>query len=155
MSIRSSAKALIVNDGKILVNKCRHKDGSVYYDLPGGGQRQYEALEDAVIREVMEETGYAARVVRFDALAEEIHTGAHIRNDYPEYAHRMLHIFVVELTAAGRQESTELDFGMEKSEWLAIDDLKTQKEVYPPALCANLDAVLAGPGAMWLGTAYK
>ena len=69
MSIRSSAKALIVNDGKILVNKCCHNDGSVYYDLPGGGQRQYEALEDAVIREVMEETGYAARVVRFAALA--------------------------------------------------------------------------------------
>lgn len=155
MSIRSSAKALIVSDGKILVNRCRHKDGSVYYDLPGGGQRQYEALEDAVIREVAEETGYAARVVRFAALAEEIHTDAHIRNDYPDYAHRMVHIFIMKLNADGNQAPTELDVEMEKSEWLAIDDLKAQKEVYPSALCANLDAILAGPGAIWLGTAYK
>lgn len=155
MSIRSGAKALIVNDGKILMNRCRHKDGSVYYDLPGGGQRQYEALEDAAIREVAEETGYTAEVVRFAALAEEIHTNEYIRKEYPDYAHRMRHIFIMKIVVEGNQTPTELDVGMEKSEWLTIDELKAKREVYPPALCANLDAILAGPGAIWLGTAYK
>ena len=48
MSIRSAAKAIIIKDDQILLNRCRHKDGSIYYDLPGGGQHKYESLEAAV-----------------------------------------------------------------------------------------------------------
>ena len=67
MSIRSAAKAIIIKDNQILLNRCRHKDGSIYYDLPGGGQHPYESLEDAVRREVMEETGFEVSVRRFAA----------------------------------------------------------------------------------------
>ena len=41
MPIRSTVKALIVRQGRILLNRCAHEDGSAYYDLPGGGQRPY------------------------------------------------------------------------------------------------------------------
>ena len=50
MSIRSAAKAIIVKDGQILLNRCRHKDGSIYYDLPGGGQHQYESCVEAAFQ---------------------------------------------------------------------------------------------------------
>ena len=154
MSIRSAAKALIVHEGKVLLNRCAHKDGGIYYDLPGGGQEQYEALEDAVVREVLEETGYTAKVGRFAALAEEIHTNPYIREKHPQYAHRMLHIFLVELTDAPRQTPSGMDYGMEKSEWLPLEKL-SGIEMYPPTLPARIDEVLNGSGAVWLGTVYK
>ena len=57
MAIRNAAKAIILHNDKILVNRCITENNEVYYDLPGGGQNQFETMEDAVIREVLEETG--------------------------------------------------------------------------------------------------
>jgi len=79
MPIRCTSKAIIVRDGRILLNRCRQLNGRIYYDLPGGGQHTYETLEDALIREVREETGYTVRVVRFAGMAEEIYTSALMR----------------------------------------------------------------------------
>ena len=84
MAIRCAAKALIVKDGCLLLNKCRRGNGDVYFDLPGGGQRAFESMEDAVRREVMEETGIGVRIIRFAALAEEIYTSEMLRQKYPD-----------------------------------------------------------------------
>ena len=84
MSIRSAAKAIIIKDDQILLNRCRHKDGSIYYDLPGGGQHKYESLEAAVLREVKEESGFDVTIRRFAALAEEIYTNEKLRAQYPD-----------------------------------------------------------------------
>lgn len=74
MMIRCSAKAIILHNGEILVNRCREeKTGEIYYDLPGGGQHPFETMEEAVVREVLEETGYAVETGRFAAVAEEIY----------------------------------------------------------------------------------
>lgn len=54
--MRQTARAIIVNDGKLLVNK-RNKFGHVYYILIGGGVDVGETLEDAMYREVKEESG--------------------------------------------------------------------------------------------------
>ena len=72
MAIRCAAKALIVRDGCLLLNRCRRGNSDVYYDLPGGGQHPFESMEEAVRREVMEEAGIGVRILRFAALAEEI-----------------------------------------------------------------------------------
>ena len=72
MAIRNTAKAIIIKDGCVLLNKCAHRNGTPYYDLPGGGQHPYEPLEEGVLREVREETGYEARILRFCGLAEDI-----------------------------------------------------------------------------------
>ena len=48
--------ALIADNGKLLLVH-RWKNGYEYYVLPGGGIEPGETLEQACIREVMEETG--------------------------------------------------------------------------------------------------
>ena len=61
MAIRCASKAIIIEKGFVLLNRCKGEDGDIYYDLPGGGQKQYESMEQTVIREVKEETGYIDR----------------------------------------------------------------------------------------------
>jgi ADP-ribose pyrophosphatase YjhB (NUDIX family) len=49
MAIRNAAKAIILHNDKILVNRCITENNEVYFDLPGGGQNQFETMEDAGI----------------------------------------------------------------------------------------------------------
>ena len=105
MAIRNSAKALIVSEDKNFVNRCVTQKGEACYDLPGGGQHLQETMEEAVVREVLEETGYQVRVVRFAALAVEINACLE-GGKYSEYAHRIISIFQVEfhsLSAVNRR----------------------------------------------------
>ncbi len=80
------------------MNKCITEKDEIYFDLPGGGQHQFETMEDAVVREVLEETGYTVRIVSFIALAEEICDNIEFRKEAFDYSHRILHIFIDELT---------------------------------------------------------
>lgn len=52
---------MILHDGKILAMK---DQVSPYYYLPGGRVQLHEAADDAVLREVREELGVEARIVR-------------------------------------------------------------------------------------------
>ena len=56
---RLSARALIIKDGKILLNEFDNGD---YYNLPGGGVELDESLKDAVKREVLEESGMSVHI---------------------------------------------------------------------------------------------
>ncbi len=102
MGIRNSAKAIIISNGKILVNKNLNTlgdmcyglpDGAIYYDLPGGGQHQYETLEEAVVRECLEESGYTVAVERLLAVYEEISMNSDFRCSYEPYAHKLTFYF--------------------------------------------------------------
>jgi len=148
MSIRSCAKALLLQEGKILLNRCRRDDGSIYYDLPGGGQHQGEPLEEAVLREIREETGCEARIVRFAALAEEIYTDPVLCEQYPDYCHRMMHIFIAEPLTWG--DPTEFDHQMEGFEWIPLEDTGSI-ELLPHGLTAALPRIFAGE-TVWIGS---
>lgn len=52
---RIRAVAIIVNDGKVLLMH-RINKGKEYYVFPGGGVEERESVEQAVMREVQEET---------------------------------------------------------------------------------------------------
>ncbi|MCI8403099.1 MAG: NUDIX domain-containing protein [Lachnospiraceae bacterium] len=51
---RPSARAIIIKDGKIAMV---HSKKNNYYKFPGGGIESAENIENALIREVLEETG--------------------------------------------------------------------------------------------------
>jgi len=55
------AVAIIVNKGKILLMH-RIKNGKEYYVLPGGGIEPNETIEEAVLREVNEETSVKIKI---------------------------------------------------------------------------------------------
>jgi 8-oxo-dGTP diphosphatase len=56
MSIRNSAKAIIISSNKVLLTKNQDDDG-IFYLLPGGGQEHGETIHKALIRECVEEIG--------------------------------------------------------------------------------------------------
>ncbi len=61
-TIRNSAKAIIIQDGAILLQRCDFGDGKICYLLPGGGQKFEETLKEACRRECLEETGAEVEV---------------------------------------------------------------------------------------------
>ncbi|ABX43488.1 NUDIX domain-containing protein [Lachnoclostridium phytofermentans] len=123
MAIRSAAKAIILHNDRILVNRCITENNEVYFDLPGGGQNQFETMEDAVTREVLEETGYKVRVIRFIALAEEICDNNELREKHFDYSHRIIHIFLAKLISEKTIEITEKDWQQEESLWMSLDEI--------------------------------
>ena len=155
MAIRCASKAIITNDGAILLNKCIHEDGRIYYDLPGGGQNVYESLEEALVREVKEETGYDVRVDKFVALAEEIYTSTDLRERFPEYTHRVFHIFKASLISDKQDAPTEIDFATEGSIWMPINELACETEVCPSGIKKLLHNWGTVELPCYLGTEYK
>lgn len=61
--MKQAARAIIVRGNKLLVIH-RNKFGKEYYTLPGGGVEQGETPEQAVFRELQEETGLKAKDCR-------------------------------------------------------------------------------------------
>lgn len=154
MAIRNAAKAIILHDNKILVNRCRIKEtDEVYYDLPGGGQQQFETMEAAVIREVMEETGYKIDVIRFVGLAEEIYLDEAVRKKYVDYSHRISHIFLAKLADDKRLQPSETDFQQEESVWLNLHDANSVP-FQPKSLTGNIEKIVRDMHPVYLGCEY-
>ena len=65
--LRPAVYAIIVYDDKVLLMKVRHNDK---YHLPGGGINVGERVEEALKREIREETGIKVKVERFARLEE-------------------------------------------------------------------------------------
>lgn len=122
--IQNAAKAVILQKDMVLMEKCMDGDGIVYYELPGGYQRDFETMEDAVVRECLEETGYTVAVDRFLALQEEIMMNPTVREAYPRHAHRIFHVFLCHLTGdEGPVAPTEKDPFQIGIEWVPLDAL--------------------------------
>lgn len=117
---RPSVYGIVIEDGKILMPK----QFKTKYDLPGGGVEIGEALEDAVIREVKEETGIDVKVVRLIAVRSSIFTSAH--DDSPKNYHSLLFYYLCkkvggELSIGGLDEY-EKNYA-EMAEWVPIEKL--------------------------------
>lgn len=151
MSIRSTAKAIVVDRGRVLLNLCQDQWNGEYYTLPGGGQETYETIAQALVRECREETGYTVRPIRFAALYEEICDDPLMREQYPTYAHKMLHIFLCELASSERQEPTEVDDFQLSCQWVEMERLG-EITVLPLPLGKHLKEILDGAPPLFLGS---
>ena len=160
MGIRNAAKAILIDNGKMLVNKNQNTlgdmcygipNGAIYYDLPGGGQNQYETIEEAVIRECIEESGYTVVVDRLAAIYEEISMSEQFRKEYEEYAHKVHFVFICHLTAEPLKPLAEKDWDMLVSEWIPIEKIKNIP-LYPRIIGSNLERILKADGIIYLGS---
>ena len=153
-NIRSTAKAILIRDGKVLLNRCMGERIGEYYSLPGGGQNRFEPLEDAVRRECLEETGLHVKVLRLAAVCEEIWDSPKMREAHPDYCHRMLQIFLCEVDETiPPEEAKELDYQMIESVWVPLEDIDTLP-LEPRPLTHRLRAVLDGTAPLFLGTVH-
>ena len=150
MGIRNAAKAVVIKDGKLLLNRCVDGQGTEYYALPGGGQHLFEPLEEAVVREVLEETGLTVRPKKLLAVAEEISVDGEQREKYPDYAHRMMHIFLAE-AENGETVPIETDLDQKDSVWVMPEEAD-RMNLRPQSLQGNVSALLRGELSPWLGT---
>jgi 8-oxo-dGTP diphosphatase len=151
MGVRSTAKAIIIDQGKILLNQCHDEHNGTYYALPGGGQDRYETLHQALARECLEETGYTVEPLRFAALYEEICDDPHIREHYPEYAHKLLHIFVCRLRTIAAVPPVETDEAQIGIAWIAFSDLE-QARVLPAPVGRCLRSLIENDTPLFLGS---
>lgn len=90
-TIRNSAKAVVLQDGRVLLQRANWVGQDCYF-LPGGGQLPGEPLDATARREVHEETGLVAHVVRMLWVREYI--GVNYENaDTEAGTHRVEMIF--------------------------------------------------------------
>ena len=153
MNVRSTVKAIVLHEGGVLLNRCRDANNGEYYSLPGGGQEQYETLAEAIHRECLEETGYSVEPIRFCALMEEICLDPVIREQYAQYAHKMLHIFVCQLTTTERMEPTETDDLQIAIEWVPLNDVPNLN-LLPKEVRAAFPKLISGETPQFLGSVY-
>lgn len=153
MSVRSTAKAIIVHNDKVLLNRCFDKNYGHYYSLPGGGQNTYETLREAIVRECIEETGYTVTPVRFSALCEEICLSERTKELYPEYIHKMYHIFLCKLENKKTVKPTEIDDMQIESIWIDINNLD-KIHMQPECLNGNIKKLINDDQVMFLGAKH-
>jgi len=124
--IRLSARAIIIHDGKILLN---HRPDSCtcpgYCNFPGGGIEQDETAKQAVVREVLEETGYHVTVgeMVFALEYEPKSCGYSINGQAHTQAHNSYFFRCYLDETKPRQEPTEKDNPGANVAWFDLSEL--------------------------------
>ena len=70
-NINRSARAIILRQNSLLLLHTKTLD---YYMLPGGGIEKSETPEQAVVREVLEETGFKSQIIKKTLIIKEYFT---------------------------------------------------------------------------------
>ena len=121
--VRISAKAVVIQEGKLLAIKLN--DGKEeWYILPGGGQESQETLPETVKREVREETGIHVACKDLLFVIEGVHG---------EDFHRMDLVFSCECSGAVSDAALHCDRNQVGIDWLDISQLN-KLPLYPSKL---------------------
>ncbi len=140
-SIRNSAKALVIKDGRMLAVKIKDNDEE-WYILPGGGQESEELLPEAVCREVAEETGIQVTADELVFVIEGVHG---------EPFHRVDLVFLCGYLGESPDAVSHKDQNQAGFDWLDIQTLNRSK-LYPSKLRRQIMNLYEGkPYKVYLG----
>lgn len=124
MDLRVAAYAVVERRGKILLTHWRrgHLHG---WTLPGGGIDPGEDPRDAVVREVMEETGLEAKVGRLLGVDSRVL----VREEVPEGTDAELHTIriVYRATVLDGPLINEVGGSSDEARWVSLKELKALK----------------------------
>ncbi|MBN1468440.1 MAG: NUDIX domain-containing protein [Fusobacteriaceae bacterium] len=110
---REAARGIIIEDNKILlVFSEKFKD----YKLPGGGLEKNENFEQALLREVREETGFSVEIESFFEETIEFDEGQEVGVDYFKMYSQY---FICKRLEKNSQIISEIG---SKTMWVSIDD---------------------------------
>jgi 8-oxo-dGTP diphosphatase len=130
--IRNSAKAIIIEDGRLLTIKNQDDEG-FYYILPGGGQHPGETLTSAVVRECREELSVDVSVADIVCVREYIGKNHEFAEEDGD-VHSMEFMFACSLQSgavvAMGEEPDESQVGFE---WIHLHQLQSYR-FYPKAV---------------------
>lgn len=134
IKLRNAAKAIIIQDNKILFIKYLSKrTGSIYYVLPGGGQEGGETFVDTLKRECLEELGAEIEVWEIALISEYIGKN-HKFADLHSELHKIDCMFFCTIKSSiDLSKATNMDPDQIGFEWLGNKEIK-EKTVYPEAL---------------------
>src|SRR5690606_34225233 len=121
MDMRVAAYAVVERRGKLLLTHWRrgHLHG---WTLPGGGIDPGEDPRDAVVREVLEETGLEARVGKLIGIDSRVM----VREEAPEGTDPELHTIriIYRATVKDGPLQNEVDGSSDEARWVSLRDLK-------------------------------
>ena len=133
--IRTSAKAIILNDGHILLLR-RKLSNCFDYILPGGGQNPGENLPDALVRECLEEAGVRVKVGSLRFVREYIGKNHARPNEDADFHQVELWFECTLLDGITSGVSTVPDHLQDGIEWVALSKLETISIV--PSILKNM-----------------
>jgi ADP-ribose pyrophosphatase YjhB (NUDIX family) len=130
--IRNSAKAIIIQDDKLLAIKLADEQG-FWYTLPGGGQEPGEPLHDALRRECIEEINAEVEILGLRFVRDYIgknHEFVYVDSD----SHSVDLMFMCKLAeGADPRPGSVPDPSQVGLEWLPLDSLDSYR-LYPLGL---------------------
>lgn len=146
--IRTATKAIIIEDGKILLNKYKKRD--IWYTLPGGGQNHNEDLRSNLKRECLEEIG--AKVQVNDILfVREFIADRNNKEYFKPGFHQVNIIFECTLLSKDFTTPTEPDPNQVGFEWVDIKSID-EYSLYPLSLRGYIkEHYLNGDNKIYLG----
>jgi len=126
-------RVFAVQDGRVLLVKMTYLKN---WYFPGGGVDRHESLPACAARELIEETGYRARSLKFHAMYF----------DNRERASNHVALFYAE--GVDRIEGAKPDLEIERAEWFPLNQLP---EGLSPATQRRIDEYLRGesPDEIW------
>lgn len=122
MDLRVAAYAVVERRGRILLTHWRrgHLHG---WTLPGGGIEHGEDPRDAVVREVLEETGLEARVGKLLGVDSRVM----IREEVPEGVPPELHTIRIVYRASVKEGPLqhEVDGSSDEARWVSLREVRS------------------------------
>lgn len=117
--VRLAAYAVIVSDGSLLLTRIAPRsDGAGLWTLPGGGLDWGEHPDDAVVREVYEETGLTV------GLLELAGVNSHVFDDTDTRSGLHAIRFIYRGVATGEPHVTEIDGSVDRVAWVPFTEIE-------------------------------